>query len=74
MGKQEMFGRKIPITSSSNPTALVLLLRSLVFRELAQKNAHLSEEESDGENMKDSPLMSREGEYGGILYHVPSIK
>ncbi|CAI9777368.1 unnamed protein product [Fraxinus pennsylvanica] len=74
MGKQEMLGRKIPVTSSSKPTALGLLLRSSVFRELVEKNAHVSEEESDGENTKDLSLVSSDDEYGGILYHVPCIE
>ncbi|CAA3032430.1 AP2-like ethylene-responsive transcription factor At1g16060 [Olea europaea subsp. europaea] len=71
---QDMFRRKIPITSSSTPTALGLLLQSSLFRELVEKNAHVSEEESDGENKKDLPPVSSDDEYGGILYDLPGVQ
>lgn len=69
-----MFRRKIPITSSSTTTALGLLLQSSLFRELVEKNAHVSEEESDGENKKDLPPVSSDDEYGGILYDLPGVQ
>ncbi|CAI9763236.1 unnamed protein product [Fraxinus pennsylvanica] len=72
--KQDMFRRKIPVTSSSTPTALGLLLQSSLFRELVEKNVHVSEEESDGENTKDLPPVSSYDEYGGILYDLPGVE
>ncbi|KAL2528768.1 AP2-like ethylene-responsive transcription factor [Forsythia ovata] len=72
--REESFGRKIPVTSSSTPTALGLLLRSAVFRELVEKNTNVSEEESDGENTKDLPPVCSDDEYGAILYDIPNFE
>ncbi|KAL2552326.1 AP2-like ethylene-responsive transcription factor [Forsythia ovata] len=59
--KQERFEQKIPVNScrkSSSPTAVDLLLRSSMFRELVQKNSNFMEDENgDGENTKDLPPM-----------------
>ncbi|KAL2505073.1 Ethylene-responsive transcription factor WRI1 [Abeliophyllum distichum] len=74
MIKQEIFGRKIQVTSSSTPTALGLLFRSSVFRDLVEKNVNVLEEESDGENTKDMPPLCSDDEYGGILYDVPAVE
>lgn len=58
---------------SSTPTALSLLLRSSVFRDLVQKNSNMSSEdqESDGEETKNQQAGSGsddDDEFGGILY------
>lgn len=61
MIKQEKHGRSIPFSSckkSSSPTALGLLFRSSIFRELVEKNSNMSEEESDDENAK-NPATNR---------------
>ncbi|KAL2532126.1 Uncharacterized protein Adt_05477 [Abeliophyllum distichum] len=59
--KQERFEQKIPVNScrkSSSPTAVDLLLRSSMFRELVQKNSNFMEDENgDGENTKELPRM-----------------
>ncbi|KAL2454395.1 Ethylene-responsive transcription factor WRI1 [Abeliophyllum distichum] len=59
--KQERFEQKIPVNScrkSSSPTAVDLLLRSSMFRELVQKNSNFMEDENgDGENTKELPWM-----------------
>ncbi|KAI3474814.1 hypothetical protein Pfo_030125 [Paulownia fortunei] len=51
---QETFSSKLPISpcSKSSPTALGLLFRSSVYRELLEKNSNVSEEEIDGKNRK----------------------
>ncbi|KAL7094757.1 hypothetical protein ACP275_11G124400 [Erythranthe tilingii] len=73
-------GRKIPSTSygkPSSPTALGLLLRSSVFKELVEKNSNLSEEESsddDENNMKNnkrSEVVSSKDEYGDLFGDIP---
>ncbi|KAH6801751.1 Integrase-type DNA-binding superfamily protein [Perilla frutescens var. frutescens] len=60
---------------SSSPTALGLLFRSSVFRELVEKNSSLSEEESsDDESTKN--LQQRacsNDEYRGLLYGMPFV-
>lgn len=55
MNTRESYGRSISFNScrrSSSPTALDLLLRSSVFKELVEKNSNLSEKESIEENAK----------------------
>nr|QNI23755.1 AP2/ERF transcription factor [Camptotheca acuminata] len=70
--KQEVFERKFPVTScnkSSSPTALGLLLRSSIFRELVEKNSKVTEQEND-EDTKNQPQIGSGGgdEYKGIFY------
>ncbi|KAK4417692.1 AP2-like ethylene-responsive transcription factor [Sesamum alatum] len=66
---QETFVSKLPISpcSRSSPTALGLLLRSSVFRELVEKNSNVSEEETDGENNVNLTRVGSDNEYGGIF-------
>ncbi|KAF9663706.1 hypothetical protein SADUNF_Sadunf17G0079900 [Salix dunnii] len=51
---------------TSSPTALGLLLRSSVFRELVEKNSNVYEEGTDGNEIKNQPMC--DDEYGGIFY------
>ncbi|XVF58210.1 hypothetical protein PTKIN_Ptkin07bG0045600 [Pterospermum kingtungense] len=67
---------KIPVNSynksSSSPTALGLLLRSSIFRELVEKNANVTEDESsidvDDEHTKSQQAGNDIDEFGGLLY------
>lgn len=53
---------------SSSPTALGLLLRSSVFKELVEKNSNLSGEESDDENTNN---LQQSNEGGDMFYNLP---
>ncbi|PIN16333.1 hypothetical protein CDL12_11017 [Handroanthus impetiginosus] len=66
---QENFISKLPISQCgrSSPTALGLLLRSSVFRELLEKTSNVSEEDSDCENTKNQAHMGRDDECRGIF-------
>ncbi|XVF14221.1 hypothetical protein REPUB_Repub09cG0039600 [Reevesia pubescens] len=71
--KQEVLETKIPVNShkSSSPTALGLLLRSSIFRELVEKNANVSEDESSTTDADDEPKNQQAGsddEFGGLFY------
>ncbi|KAK8607194.1 hypothetical protein V6N13_052938 [Hibiscus sabdariffa] len=72
--KQEVFGNKIPLNSykscssssspSSSPTALDLLFRSSIFRELVEKNANVSSEDgSSSSDADDDPKYQQAGNY-----------
>ncbi|KAL0350925.1 UNVERIFIED_CONTAM: AP2-like ethylene-responsive transcription factor [Sesamum radiatum] len=61
---QETF---VSYQSMFSPTALGLLLRSSVFRELVEKNSNVSEEETDGENNRNLIQVGSEDEYGGLF-------
>lgn len=68
--KQEIFQAKIPIepcSKSSSPTALGLLLRSSIFRELVEKNSMVPEDETDTEEAKNQHQVGSDDEYG-IFY------
>ncbi|XP_030518050.2 AP2-like ethylene-responsive transcription factor At1g16060 [Rhodamnia argentea] len=69
--KQDRFERKVPVSScsksSSAPTALGLLLRSSVFRELVEKNTAISEDDTDGEEAKTQPPQGSDDEFTGIF-------
>ncbi|KAI3417150.1 FACT complex subunit SSRP1 [Psidium guajava] len=69
--KQEKFERKVPLSScskfSSAPTALGLLLRSSVFRELVEKNSTVSEDDTDEEEAKTRPPQASDDEFTGIF-------
>ncbi|RVW71644.1 Ethylene-responsive transcription factor WRI1 [Vitis vinifera] len=68
--KQEVFQTKIPIepcSKSSSPTALGLLLRSSIFRELVEKNSNAPEDETDAEDTKNQQQVGSDDEYG-IFY------
>lgn len=74
MNKQETYGKNIsfsPCKKTSSPTALGLLLRSSVFRELVEKNSNLSEEESDDENTKNLQQARSNDEHGDVFYNIP---
>ncbi|CAI9780658.1 unnamed protein product [Fraxinus pennsylvanica] len=66
--KQEIFEQKIQVNScrkSSSPTAVDLLLRSSMFRELVQKNSNFMEDENgDRETAKNVPRAGSDDEYG----------
>ena len=70
--KHEIFENKtyeFSSTKSSSPTALGLLLRSSIFRELVEKNLNMSGDETDGEDTKDQqPQAASDDELGGIFY------
>ncbi|XP_059639806.1 AP2-like ethylene-responsive transcription factor At1g79700 [Cornus florida] len=69
--QEELFQRKFPVSSgnkSSSPTALGLLLRSSIFRELVEKNSNVSEDENDVEDTKNNPQTCSDDEYTGIYY------
>ncbi|KAA8548009.1 hypothetical protein F0562_004438 [Nyssa sinensis] len=69
--KQEVRERKFPVTSckkSSSPSALGLLLKSSIFRELVEKNSNVGEDENDGEDAKTQLQMGSDDEYMGIFY------
>lgn len=76
--KQQVFDAKVPLSactkSSSSPTALGLLLRSSIFRELVEKNSNISAEEDetdvvDDRQPKNQPQVgSEDDEYSGIFY------
>ncbi|KAK9272352.1 hypothetical protein L1049_002723 [Liquidambar formosana] len=71
--KQEVPLSKISVTSngkSSSPTALGLLLRSSIFRELVAKNSTVNEDELDGEDAKNQTQTGSDDEYGGIYYEA----
>ncbi|KAF5958527.1 hypothetical protein HYC85_005752 [Camellia sinensis] len=69
--KQEVIERKFPVSKyaeSSSPTALGLLLRSSVFKELVEKNSNVFEDEIDGEDTKHQLQMGSDDEYARLLY------
>ncbi|KAI5341024.1 hypothetical protein L3X38_020298 [Prunus dulcis] len=70
--KQKVTRSSVPLNTgskSSSPTALGLLLQSSVFRELVQKNANFSEDEStDGEETKNQTQVGSDDEFSGIFY------
>ncbi|XP_027351406.1 AP2-like ethylene-responsive transcription factor At1g16060 [Abrus precatorius] len=73
--KQENFGNnayQFSSNKSSSPTALGLLLRSSLFRELVEKNSNVggvSGDEADGEVTKDQQAqLASDDDLGGIFY------
>ncbi|XP_054801507.1 AP2-like ethylene-responsive transcription factor At1g16060 [Prosopis cineraria] len=70
--KQEVFENKpafISSNKSSSPTALGLLLRSSIFRELVEKNLNLFGDEIDGEDVMDQqPHIAGDDELSRIFY------
>ncbi|KAJ7970954.1 AP2-like ethylene-responsive transcription factor [Quillaja saponaria] len=70
--KQNIFQQKTLLNSSNksaSPTALGLLLRSSVFRELVEKNSNISGDETGTDDIQDQqPQILSEDEYGGIFY------
>ena len=69
--KKDIFESKIPINSinkSSSPTALGLLLRSSVFKELVEKNSNISEDHTDGEEPNNQAQISSDDDFCGIFY------
>lgn len=78
--KQELFERIMPVgpNNKSSPTALSLLLRSSVFKELVEKN---SNDETPQGNVVRKKYQTHEREFGGMvsyrgiensLYEIPS--
>ncbi|XP_012082982.1 AP2-like ethylene-responsive transcription factor At1g16060 [Jatropha curcas] len=69
--RPEVFQNKIsssPYQKTSSPTALSLLLRSSIFRELVEKNSNVSGDENDGEEGKNQPQIGGDDEFSGIFY------
>ncbi|KAF2316233.1 hypothetical protein GH714_041574 [Hevea brasiliensis] len=69
--KQEVFQNNIPVSpcnKASSPSALSLLLRSSIFKELVEKNSNVSEDDNDGEETKNQPQIGSDDEFGGIFY------
>jgi hypothetical protein len=68
--KQEVLQSKTPLKSSSTTTtALGLLLRSSIFKELVEKNSNLSEDDSDGEEPKNiQAQIGSDDDLDGIFY------
>ncbi|EYU34109.1 hypothetical protein ABFS82_08G020200 [Erythranthe guttata] len=66
---QEMFSSRVPISpcGKSSPTALGLLFRSSLFRELLEKNSNVSEDENDGGTTKNLMKARSEDEYEGMF-------
>ncbi|KAL5725011.1 hypothetical protein ACHQM5_008208 [Ranunculus cassubicifolius] len=73
--KQETLPTKLPTkkscTKSSSSTALSLLLRSTIFKELVEKNSSSSDEESEDDDRRHQEVVEissdSEDEYGGIF-------
>ncbi|KAJ8750400.1 hypothetical protein K2173_014315 [Erythroxylum novogranatense] len=68
--KPEILQNKISLQSNktSSPTALGLLLRSSIFKELVEKNSNVSEDsEVDGDDMKIRPQTSSDHDYNGFF-------
>ncbi|OMO77448.1 hypothetical protein COLO4_25164 [Corchorus olitorius] len=73
--KQEVLETKLPTNSynksSSSPTALGLLLRSSIFRELVEKNANINVSEDESTDADDEPKNRQarcDDELGGLFY------
>ncbi|PSS33699.1 Ethylene-responsive transcription factor [Actinidia chinensis var. chinensis] len=66
----EVHETKVPVayTKPSSPTALGLLLRSSVFRELVEKNSNAFEDEDVGEDIKHQLQMGGEDGFGGMFF------
>ncbi|XP_077247740.1 AP2-like ethylene-responsive transcription factor At1g16060 [Tasmannia lanceolata] len=56
------------LNKSSSPTALGLLLRSSIFRELVEKNSNATDNEIEGEDTQNRQQLGSEDEYGAMLY------
>ena len=68
--KPEVLERKLPLSpspKSSSPTAVGLLLRSSMFRELVEKNSYVPDEEMEGNETKNHSLLGGEDEFGGFF-------
>ncbi|KAF8408057.1 hypothetical protein HHK36_007198 [Tetracentron sinense] len=68
--KQEVFQRKTPVSpcsKPSSPTALSLLLRSSIFRELVEKNAS-STDDGHGEDTRYQTQIGSDNDCGEIFY------
>ncbi|KAL5740101.1 hypothetical protein ACOSQ2_029281 [Xanthoceras sorbifolium] len=74
--QQQLFQNNLSINSgnkSSTPTALDLLFRSSIFRELVEKNSTVNVPEddqstSDGDESKNQQGVGSDDEFGGLLY------
>ncbi|XP_047952848.1 ethylene-responsive transcription factor WRI1-like [Salvia hispanica] len=66
---QESFSCKNPMSpcSKPSPTALSLLFRSSLFRELLEKNSYVSEEEIQDENTQIETRVGSDDGYGGMF-------
>lgn len=66
--KQEVFKSKNHFNAcnktSSSPTALGILLRSSVFKELVEKNSNISEDDTDGDEPMDRAQIGSDEDYG----------
>lgn len=71
--KQEALPRNHSLTSfnkkSSSPTALSLLLKSSIFKELVEKNSLINNQENDVvEETTNQPQLSSDDEFGEVVY------
>lgn len=71
--KQEELPRNHSLTSfnkkSSSPTALSLLLKSSIFKELVEKNSVINNQENDVvEETTNQPQISSDDEFGEVVY------
>lgn len=78
--QEDIFQRKLPIspcTKSSSPTALGLLLKSSVFKELVEKNLNTINEDNEENDIKNFPQIGNNNEAGEIFYngisHIPHL-
>ncbi|XP_077245277.1 AP2-like ethylene-responsive transcription factor At1g16060 [Tasmannia lanceolata] len=70
--KQEFKARQVHSSScnkSSSPTALSLLFRSSVFRELVKKNSNAADNENEEDEARHGKQLGSDGEYGEMFYH-----
>nr|QNI23758.1 AP2/ERF transcription factor [Camptotheca acuminata] len=71
LGRREAVEMKMttsPCSKSSSPTALGLLFRSSMFRELVEKNSNVSNDaETDGNDVKNQSQTGSGDEFGGIF-------
>nr|WAK85961.1 transcription factor AP21 [Nothapodytes nimmoniana] len=68
---QNRESHELPISScskSSSPTALSLLLRSSIFREMVKKNKTVSDDDNDREDIKNQVNMGIDGEFTRIRF------
>ncbi|RZC94368.1 hypothetical protein C5167_026838 [Papaver somniferum] len=71
---QEAHGKEISVSSCSNrssssPTALSLLLRASVFRELVERNSYATNDKIDSEVARHQARVAGEDEFSRILCH-----
>ncbi|GAY61907.1 hypothetical protein CUMW_213630 [Citrus unshiu] len=72
--QEDCFQSNVSVNSGNNnnkpstPSALGLLLRSSIFKELVEKNSNVSEDDSEGDEKKNQHGTACDDEFGGIFY------